>query len=166
MLIKSLIIFLVFFSTTMAFAESYPEYSSMENPSEYMLNFDDHSFLISYKVNAKLISMDIDKEQTSLLIGLEGTKDSIFKVDLPLEMINDPNNNFTILVDGIEVDYSIVSDSDSSSFSFFIPEFTEEVEIIGTHVIPEYPFGAIFGFAILTIVVVTVTRLPKNFLRW
>ena len=117
MLIKSSIIFLAFFSATMAFGESHPEYSSMDNPSEYLLEIDDHSVLILYEVNAKPISMDIDKEQTSILIGLVGTKDSIFKIDLPSEMINDSNNEFTILVDGIETDYEIVSDSDSSSFS-------------------------------------------------
>ena len=165
MLIKSSIIFLVFFSFTVAFGESHPEYSSMENPSEYILEIDDHSFLILYEVNAKLLSMDIDKEQTSLLIGLEETTDSLFKIDLPLEMINDPNNEFTILVDGVNIEYSIVSDSDSSSFSFFVPEFTEEVEIIGTHVIPEYPIGAFFGLAILTTFIVTITRLPKNLFR-
>jgi len=165
MLIKSSIIFLLFFSTTMAFGESHPEYSSMDNPSEYNLEIDDHYFLIPYEVNAKLLSMDIDKEQTSLLIGLLDTKDSIFKIDLPHEMINDSNNDFTILVDGIETDYDVVSDSDSSSFSFFVPEFSEEVEIIGTHVIPEFPLGAIFGLAIFTTLIITITRFPKNFLR-
>lgn len=149
----------------MAFGESHPEYSAIDNPSEYILEFDDHSFLIRYEVNAKLLSMDIDKEQTSLLIGLVDTKDSLFKIDLPHEMISDSNNEFTILVDGIDTEYSIVSDSDSSSFSFFVPEFAEEVEIIGTHVIPEYPLGAISGLVILTTLIVTITRFQKNFLR-
>ena len=165
MLIYSLIIFLAFFSSTVAFGQSYPEPSTMDNPSKYLLNFEDHSFSIPYEVNAKLLSMDIDVEQTSLLIGLDQTKDSNFKIDLPHELISNSNNEFTILVDGNEVDYDLEADFDSSSFSFFVPESAEEVEIVGTHVIPEFPLGAIFGLVGLTALIVTVSKVQKNFFR-
>jgi hypothetical protein len=57
----------------------------------------------------------------------------------------------------LEVDYDIVSDSDSSTFSFFVPTFTEEVEIIGTHVIPEFPLGGIMGLLVLVSSVVAIS---------
>ncbi len=147
-----------------AFAESHPEYFGIENPLEYALFIDDNTYSIPYQVNAKIIAMDIDPETTSLLIGLENTKDSVFVIDLQHEMINAENNEFVILVNGYDVDYNIISDSDSSTFSFYVPEFTEEVEVIGTHVIPEFPLGVILAFVLL-ITIVTVFSRAKNFLR-
>lgn len=141
-----------------AFGESHPQYLAMDDPSEYVLEIDDHVFSIPYQVNAKVIAMAIDPELTSLLIGLDDTSDSIFIIDLNHELISAQNNEFAILVNGLEVDYDIVSDSDSSTFTLFVPAFTEEIEIIGTHIIPEFPLGAIMGLIILISAVMFVSR--------
>ncbi|MEJ2261610.1 MAG: hypothetical protein P8X83_08185, partial [Nitrosopumilaceae archaeon] len=84
--------------------------------------------------------------------------DSIFQIDLQHELINAKNNEFAILVNGFEVDYDIVSDADSSTLTFFVPQYTEEIEIIGTHVIPEFPFGAL---AVLPILIISVMVFPR-----
>ncbi len=152
------LIFPLFVSIIPVFGESHPEYFGIQNPSEYILEIDDNVFVISYEVNAKVIAIAIDPELTSLLIGLENTSDSIFVIDLKHDLINAYNNEFAILVNGLEVDYDIVSDSDSSTFSFFVPSFTEEVEIIGTHVIPEFPFGVIMGLVVMISIMVYVSR--------
>ena len=151
------IIFLLFISTIPAFGESHPEYFGIENPSEYVLEIDEDVFFVPYQINAKVIAMAIDPELTSLLIGLENTSDSIFVIDLKHDLINAHNNEFAILVNGLEVDYDIVSDSDSSTFSFFVPAFTEEVEIIGTHVIPEFPLGVIMGLVVMISIIVAIS---------
>ena len=117
--------------------------------SEYVLEIDEHVYFISYVVNADVIAMEIDPESRSLLIGLDNTFDSQFFIGLEHELINAQNNEFVILVDGEEVDYKMTSDSDSSTFEFFVPIGSEEVEIIGTNVIPEFPVGAIFGFVVM-----------------
>jgi len=148
----------LFVSILPAFGESHPQYLAMDDPSEYVLEIDDHVFSIPYQVNAKVIAMAIDPELTSLLIGLDDTSDSIFMIDLEHELISAQNNEFAILVNGLEVDYDIVSDSDSSTFTLFVPAFTEEIEIIGTHVIPEFPLGAIMGLVILFSAVMLVSR--------
>ena len=147
-----------------AFAESHFD-AKIENPSKYTLVIDEHNYSISYHVDARVIAMAIDPELTSLLIGLENTKDSMFVIDLQHEIINAEDNDFAILVNGYEVDYEIVSDADSSKFSFYVPEFTEEVEIIGTHVIPEFPFGIMLGFALL-ITIITIIARTRPLLRW
>ena len=156
--------FLSFFSILLlisfipVFAESHPEYSGIENPSEYVLNIEEHTFAIKYDVNGDVIAMAIDPELTSLLIALENTTDSVFKIDLDHQLINAQNNEFAILVNGYEVEYEIVSDANSSTFTFFVPQYTEEIEIIGTHVIPEFPLGAIFGLVLLTTMIMVVSR--------
>ena len=159
---KFLLLFVLFFTPLFAFAESHPEYFGIENPSEYVLTVDEHTLSVPYHVNANVIAMAIDPELKSLLIGLEDTKDSEFIIDLNHEIISAENNDYAVLVNGIYVDYDIVSDSDSSTLSFFVPAFTEEVEIVGTRVIPEFPFGAIMGFVLLVSVVVLVPKLKSG----
>jgi len=153
-----ILIISLFVSIIPALGESHPQYLEMDEPSEYVLEIDEQVFLIPYQVNAKVIAMAIDPELTSLLIGLDDTIDSIFIIDLNHELISTNNNEFAILVNGLEVDYDIVSDSDSSTFTFFVPEFTEEIEIIGTHVIPEFPLGTIMGLVILISAVMLASR--------
>jgi len=75
-----------------AFGASHPEYSGIEDPSEFVLEIDEHEFSIPYQVGAKVIAMAVDPELTSLLIGLENTSDSIFKIDLKHELIRAHNN--------------------------------------------------------------------------
>ena len=157
---------LFFFPFVLAFGDSHPEYSSMVNPSYYDLQIDDHFFSIPYEAKAGIISMDIDKEATSLLIGLVNTQDSNFKIDLPTELINESNNDFVVLVDGYEVDYEVVTDGNSSNLTFFVPEFSEEIEIIGTRVIPEFPIGAIIGFAGLIFSVMFLSKSKIQVFKW
>ena len=135
---------------------------SDESTLEYVLEIDEHTYSISYVVNADVIAMQIDPESRSLLVGLDKTYDSQFFIDLEHELINAQNNEFVILVDGEEVDYKMTSDSDSSTFEFFVPIGSEEVEIIGTNVIPEFPVGAIFGFVVMIsfIMIFAKTKAP------
>jgi len=166
MWIYSFIVFSLLFSIPLVFGESHPEYFGLTNPSEYILEIDDHLFSILYEVNAKIIAMDIDPESSSLLMGLEDTKDSTFKIDLQHELITDSNNEYTVLVDGMEVDYDLVVDSDSSTFTFFVPEFTEEIEIIGTHVIPEFPFGIVVGLSTLMFAGLVLSKNKTRLFKW
>ena len=154
-----LVLFFMIF-TVPAFAQTLSD--ELSNSSEYVLEIDNHVYSISYVVNANVIAMEIDPESKSLLIGLDKTYDSQFFIGLEHELINAQNNEFIILVDGEEVDYEITSDSTSSTFEFFVPIGSEEVEIIGTSVIPEFPFGAIFGFAVMfsVIIIFAKTKVP------
>jgi len=147
--------------TTPIFAQT----PSDESTLEYVLEIDEHTYSISYVVNADVIAMQIDPESRSLLVGLDKTYDSQFFIDLEHELINAQNNEFVILVDGEEVDYKITSDSDSSTFEFFVPIGSEEVEIIGTNVIPEFPVGAIFGFVVMISFIMIFAKAKAPFFK-
>ena len=153
--------FLIF--TTPIFGQTSSD--ELSNSSNYVLEIDEHVYSISYAVNADIVAMEIDPESKSLLIGLENTYDSQFFIGLENELINAPNNEFLILVDGEEVDYEITSDSDSSTFEFFVPVGSEEVEIIGTNVIPEFPVSAIFGFAAMISVIMIFAKVKAPFFK-
>ena len=157
-----LILPLLFF-TTPIFAETPSD--ELSNSSQYALEIDEHTYSISYVVNANVVAMEIDPESTSLLIGLDNTYDSRFFIGLEHELIYAQNDEFVILVDGQEADYEISSDSNSSTFAFFVPTGTEEVEIIGTHVIPEFPIGAIFGFAVMISSIMIFAKIKAPFFK-
>ena len=134
--VSVVMIFFVYYSIIPVFGEEINDYS------EYLLRVDDHVISVLHNINANVISMNIDPESTSLLIGIKETHNSVFRIVLQKDVISAPNNEFVILVDGYETDYNVITeDVNRSTISFYVPELSEEVEIIGTHVIPEFPLG-------------------------
>ena len=124
----------------------------------YNLTVDEHSFDLTYEFSGDVIAMAIDPELRSLLIGVENTKDSLFRITFDNKLVSATNDNFAILVNGLEVDYDILDDGNSSTLRFYVEEGTEEIEIIGTHVIPEFPFSVFFGFVLMTSIVLIITK--------
>jgi len=131
-------------------------YASQGN---YLLEIDEHSYNLAYSFEGDVIAMAIDQELNSLLIGIENTRDSPFEITLPNEMINAENNEFAVLVNGVDTDYQLFTDNSGLKIQFFVPTNTEEIEIVGTHVIPEFPLGI---FSILGIFFVLLIIMTKN----
>ncbi len=96
----------------------------------YNLIVDEHSFDLTYEFSGDVIAMAIDKELTSLLIGVENTKDSLFRITFDNELISAKNGDFAILVNGLEVDYGASKNDSVSTLTFYVEEGTEEIEII------------------------------------
>lgn len=154
-----LFLFPLLFST--AFAQT----SSDVIHSQYVLTFDDHTFDISYIVNGDVLAMAIDPESKSLLIGLENTIDSKFSISFNPELIRATNNEYVILVNGHDVDYQFAQDPDGFTLSFFVPTGTQEVEVIGTSVIPEFHIGIIFILIIMITSVIIFAKVKTSFFK-
>lgn len=151
-----LVFFIVFFiSQNQIYAEEL----------KYMLNTNDQTFEIVYSLDGQVIAMAIDHELNSLLIGIIEVKDSAFQITLPQDLILAENNEFVVLVDQIEVDYNIVAQDNAATLYFFVPADSQEIEIIGTQVIPEFPLGVLVVFATMIVVVTLVTRISKFRIR-
>ncbi len=131
-----------------------PAYSA----SSYQIIIDENYYNLDYEIDADVLAMAIDHELNSLLIGIENTRDSNFQINLPIEMISAENNEFAVLVDGYEVDYQITSSESSNTISFFVPVSSQEIEIIGTHVIPEFPLGVMIVFAMIISLSVLISK--------
>ena len=131
---------------------------SISAEKTYDLSIDENSFSLTYELTGDVIAMAIDEELTSLLIGVENTKDSIFTITFDNKLISAKNGDFAILVNGFEIDYEILQDENNTTLTFYIEEGTEEIEIIGTNVIPEFPFSVFFGFILMTSIVLIITK--------
>jgi len=139
--------------------------SNLAYGSTYSLETSDTSFGISYELNGDVIAMAVDENTTSFLIGITNVEDSNFEISLPTKLISAENNEFVVLVDGIEVDYDVSTQNDAAMLQFFVPANSQEIEIIGTHVIPEFPLGALVVLATMIVIVTFVTKIGKFRIR-
>jgi hypothetical protein len=146
------LITLLFFSNLSAYAES------------YSLEIDDEVYDIKYDFNGDVIAMAIDKETFSLLIATENVNDSQFQIKLPDDLIRAENNEFAVLVNGFEVDFEVMETVDRN-LTFFVPAFTEEIEIIGTFVVPEFPLGAVLVLGTISGIIIIVQKSKKFLFR-
>ena len=113
-----------------------------------------------------ILSITPDVDANSLIIEISTTSDGQLTVTLPRALIdaklNGADDDFFVLVDGEEVDFDETKTSSDRTLTIAFPDGAEEIEIIGTFVIPE--FGAIaaliLAVAIISIIVVSAkTRL-------
>jgi len=130
----------------------------------FSLEIDDEVYDIEYDFNGDIIAMAIDKETFSLLIATENVNDSQFQIKLPNDLIRAENNEFAILVNGFEVDYEVL-DTVDVNLTFFVPAFTEEIEIIGTFVVPEFPLGAVLVLGTISGIIIIVQKSKKFLFR-
>jgi hypothetical protein len=137
---------------------------SLADQGTYKLEVDEKTFDVSYSFDGELIAMAIDQESTSLLVGTQNVKDSFFEISFSSELLSAQNAEFVVLVDGLETDYTTSYDGNNPALTFPIPTDSEEVEIIGTSVIPEFPLGvlAIMGAVSAMTVVISKMR-PRLF---
>jgi len=154
---NSKILFIILFSFAFLIFPNQSVYGEI-----YRLEIDDEVYDVEYEFDGDVIAMDIDKETISLLIATENVNDSEFLITLPKNLIQAENNEFAILVNGFEVGYDVL-DIEDSHLTFFVPAFTEEIEIIGTFVVPEFPLGSLLVLGIV-IGIILIFQKSKNFL--
>jgi len=108
-----------------------------------------------------VIDISPDTEANSIFITLDATDQGSITVILPRDVIdatiNDEDDDFFVLVDGEEVYFDETKTSSDRTLDIAFSAGAEEIEIIGTFVVPE--FGTIAAMilvvAIISIIVVS-----------
>ena len=109
---------------------------------------------------AKIIQIIPDFEMKSLIIQIETYSDGELRITLPKDVIDTDEEGFFVLVDGIETNHDAESNLENWSFVIPFSYGSEEIEIIGTFVIPE--FGTIAALVLVTAISVIVMISAKN----
>ena len=106
---------------------------------------------------AEILGMTPDTEMKSMIIEIKTDCDGELKITLPKEVIDTDENGFFVLVDGDETNHNAVSVSEYWTLTIPFSYGSEEIEIIGTYVIPEFGTIAILVLvaAITTIVMIS-----------
>lgn len=87
----------------------------------------------------KLADMNINMERKSIEVTMASVPSkSVLWLRLPLEVISAEGAQYQLLVDGVDTKYDLTKFPDQYAIGMIIPKDTKHIEIIGTHVIPEF----------------------------
>jgi predicted secreted protein with PEFG-CTERM motif len=138
-----------------------PEFSVTED-EDYLQSTMLEDYELSYELTgAKIIRITPDTEMKSLIFEIETYSDGELRITLPKDVINtDDPEGFFILVDGIETNHEAVSNLENWSFVIPFHYGSEEIEIIGTYVIPE--FGTIAALVLIVAIGTIIMISAKN----
>ena len=128
------------------------------------ITIQDSTDLISYEItNGKVINSIPDLDAVSLLLYIESTDDGSITLTIPRSVldatINNEDDQFFVLVDGEEVDFEEILTSTERTLTINFLAGTEEIEIIGTFVIPE--FGTIAAM-ILAVAIISIVAISSK----
>ena len=122
----------------------------------------DSTDLISYEItNAKLINAIPDMDAVSLLVYIEAIDDGSITLIIPRSVldatINGGDDEFFVLVDGEEVDFEEIKTSTDRTLTIEFFAGSEQIEIIGTFVIPEFGTIAAMILAVAIISIIAIS---------
>ena len=118
--------------------------------------------LIGYEITGgKLLSIIPDVEANSLIVSIDATSDGSLTLTIPRSVldatINGEDDDFFVLIDGEEVDFDETTSEDNRVLTIAFPAGAEEIEIIGTFVVPEFGTIAAMILAVAIISIIAVS---------
>jgi predicted secreted protein with PEFG-CTERM motif len=118
--------------------------------------------LIGYEITGgKLLSIIPDVDANSLIISIDATDDGSITLTIPRSVmdatINGGDDDFFVLIDGEEVDFDEITTSTDRTLTIAFPAGAEEIEIIGTFVVPEFGTIAAMILAVAIISIIAIS---------
>ena len=120
------------------------------------------SDLIGYEISGgKLLNIIPDVDANSLIVSIDATSDGSLTLTIPRSVLdatmNGEDDDFFILIDGEEVEFDETTSSTDRTITIEFPAGAEEIEIIGTFVIPEFGTIAAMILAVAIISIIAVS---------
>ena len=159
-----------------AFAQ-FPDISQL-SAEKFTLEINNTSFDLYYGYRGSLDSvskagesapvlslMSINQERKSLEITMSRVPEkNEFWVRIPFKVIYAENENYKVLVDGVDTKYDLMKFPSDYVVGVLIPQNTKNIEIIGTKVIPEFGLVPvlILGISILSVITLRKINLGLN----
>ena len=137
-----------------------PEFAMEENENtSQSIMIEDHS--LDYELTcAEIQSMTPDTEMKSMIIAIKTDCDGELTITLPKDVIDTDENGFFVLVDGDETNHKASSVGEFWTLTIPFSYGSEEIEIIGTFVIPE--FGTIAALVLVVAISSILIISAKN----
>ena len=120
------------------------------------------SDLVGYEITGgKLLGISPDVEANSLIISIDATENGSLTLTIPRSVldatINGGDDDFFVLIDGEEVDFDETTSSTDRTLTIAFPAGAEEIEIIGTFVVPEFGTIAVMILSIAIISIIAIS---------
>ena len=125
-----------------------------------VITIEDYDIL--YQITgAKIIKIIPDVENKSLIIEIETFSDGELMLTIPKQILDTNEGDFFVLVDGEETNHD--SSSTDDTWTLIIPFYngSEEIEIIGTFVIPEFGTIAAIILAVAITSIIAISAKSK-----
>ena len=137
-----------------------PQFAMEENENTLQtITIEDYS--LDYNLTcAEIQSLTPDTENKSLIISIKTDCDGELTITLPKDVIDTDEEGFFILVDGDETNHKASSVGEFWTLTIPFSYGSEEIEIIGTFVIPE--FGTIAGLVLILAMTSIIIISAKN----
>ena len=115
------------------------------------------SYPVNYGITGGTVSdMTLDTNATSLVVSVKTTGDGSLTLTLPRALIDAKagaaDDQFFVLVDGADTEFNETKTSTDRTVTVSFVDGTEQIEVIGTQVVPE--FGGM-AFVILAIAILS-----------
>ena len=137
-----------------------PEVSVIED-NDYSESLMLEDYELDYELTgAKIIRITPDFEMKSLIIEIETYSDGELRITLPKDVIDTDEEGFFVLVDGVETNHDAESNLENWSFVIPFSYGSEEIEVIGTYVIPE--FGTVAALVLIAAIGTIIMISAKN----
>lgn len=133
-------------------------------PLKGPINVQGTEYSVTYGISGGVVSQVIpDTEAQSLIIQIDSVTNGTLLMKLPREVIDskfgDKDDDFFVLIDGMDSEFTEGKTATERTLTIKFPEGTEEIEIIGTSVVPEF---GIISILILVVSISSIVILTKT----
>ncbi|MBT8243585.1 MAG: PEFG-CTERM sorting domain-containing protein [Nitrosopumilus sp.] len=149
-------------TTSFEFGGSTDTPKTPSSVTETTVSVQGSSDLIGYEITGgKLLSIMPDVDANSLIVSISATSDGSLTLTIPRSVldatIGGEDDDFFVLIDGEEVDFDETVTSTDRVLTIAFPVGAEEIEIIGTFVVPEFGTIAAMILAVAIISIIAVS---------
>ena len=127
------------------------------------VEIDGKIYQISYSItNGQVLGIKADIPSKSLIVSIKTTGDGELTIDLPRAVIDakktdQTDDQFFVLNDGQEAQFTETPTSTDRTLTIPFTDGTEQIEIIGTWIVPEFGTIAVLVLAIAIISIIAVS---------
>ncbi len=122
------------------------------------------SYAVNYSVTGATVDdVSISPQDASLIVSLKSSGDGNLTMTMPRSLIDAKvgtgDDQFFVLVDGADTDFTESKTTDDRTISVSFPQDTQQIEIIGTQVVPE--FGGL-SFVVLVVAIISIVAISAK----
>lgn len=139
-------------------------------PPQSTIPVDNANFSVSYTItNGKVTDIKVDTQSKSLIVSIQTNGNGVLTITLPRALIdaqlNGHDDQYFVLNDGQEASFQEINKTSTDrTLSIPFTDGTQQIEIIGTQVVPE--FGPIAALVLVIAIVSIIAVSAKTGLRF
>ena len=134
------------------------------DPSEITAKIGGDRYCIPYSITgATIITANLETKSKSLIVKIMGDSDGEITLEIPRSVLDAKDDSFFVLVDGEETSFEEEKTSTTRSLTIQFSSGAEEIEIIGTQIVPE--FGTIAALVLAVAIISIIAVSAKTRLR-